>query len=204
MTCLCCSGIRFRLSVVNYLVATSIWSYRLRRAADWARGSVANADAPLAYEHSSALASRGHLDISRLRNELNRSIAVHFVCQSLRRGHGHSFNVAEAIAHVQLTGSTRDQRAGLGTVLAATRNTSLYSDQPSLFACLLSSLAPQPPISLRQSPQLDNGSEVVLLKNSGDYTQDPDVDEPLKAPVTAAPTDLISSRRGPVALDLSP
>jgi len=40
------------------------------------------------------------------------------------------------------TGSTRDQRAGLGRVLAATRNTSLYSDQLSLFAGLLSSLAP--------------------------------------------------------------
>ncbi len=65
------------------------------------------------------------------------------------------------------TGSTRDQRAGLGTVLAATRNTSLYSDQPSLFACLLSSLAPQSPISLRQNPQLDNGSDVVLLRSNG-------------------------------------
>jgi len=66
-----------------------------------------------------------------------------------------------------LTGSTRDQRAGLGTVLAATRNTSLYSDQPSLFACLLSWLAPPSPISLRQSPQLDNGSDVVLLRSNG-------------------------------------
>ena len=65
------------------------------------------------------------------------------------------------------TGSTRDQRAGLGTVLAATRNTSLSSDQPSLFAGLLSSLAPHSPISLRQSPQLDNGSEVVLLRSNG-------------------------------------
>jgi hypothetical protein len=52
-------------------------------------------------------------------------------------------------------------------VLAATRNTSLYSDQPSLFACLLSSLAPQLPISLRQNPQLDNGSDVVLLRFNG-------------------------------------
>jgi len=52
-------------------------------------------------------------------------------------------------------------------MLAATRNTSLYLDQPSLFACLLSSLAPQSPISLRQSPQLDNGSDVVLLKSNG-------------------------------------
>ena len=60
------------------------------------------------------------------------------------------------------TGSTRDQRAGLGTALAATRDTSLYSDQPSLFACLLSSLASQSPISLKQSPQLDNGSDVVF------------------------------------------
>ena len=65
------------------------------------------------------------------------------------------------------TGSRRDQRAGLDTVLAATRNTSLYSDQPSLFACLLSSLAPQSPISLRQSPRHDNGSDVVLLKSNG-------------------------------------
>jgi hypothetical protein len=52
-------------------------------------------------------------------------------------------------------------------VLAATRNTSLYSDQPSLFACLLSSLTPQSRISLKQSPQLDNGSNVVLLRSNG-------------------------------------
>ena len=71
-----------------------------------------------------------------------------------------------AIAHVRFTGSTSDQRARLGTVSAATRNTSLYSDQPSLFACLLSWLAPQSPISLRQSPQLDNGSDVVLLRSN--------------------------------------
>ena len=52
-------------------------------------------------------------------------------------------------------------------MLAATRNTSLDSDQPSLFACLFSSLAPHSPISLRQSPQLDNGSDVVLLRSNG-------------------------------------
>jgi hypothetical protein len=51
-------------------------------------------------------------------------------------------------------------------VLAATRNTSLYSGQPSLFACLLSSLAPQSEISLRQSTELDNGSDVVLLRSN--------------------------------------
>jgi len=56
--------------VVSYLIATAIWSYRLRRAADWAWGSVANADAPLAYELATALACRGHLDVSSLRNEL--------------------------------------------------------------------------------------------------------------------------------------
>src|ERR1700747_1514211 len=84
-------------------------------------------------------------------------------------GHvGCPINVAEWQLHMSsFTGSTRDQRAGLGTMLAATRNTSLYSDQPSLFACLLSSLAPQSSISLRQSPQLDNGSDVVLLKSNG-------------------------------------
>jgi hypothetical protein len=56
--------------VVSYLIATAIWSYRLRRAADWAWRSVANADAPLAYELATALACRGHLDVSSLRNEL--------------------------------------------------------------------------------------------------------------------------------------
>jgi hypothetical protein len=66
LTCLYCSGLRFRLSVVSYLIATAIWSYRLRRAADWARRSVANTDAPLAYELATALACRGHLDVSRV------------------------------------------------------------------------------------------------------------------------------------------
>jgi hypothetical protein len=70
LTCLRCSGLRFRLSVVSYLIATAIWSYRLRRAADWAWRSVANADAPLAYELATAPACRAHLDVSSLRNEL--------------------------------------------------------------------------------------------------------------------------------------
>ena len=52
-------------------------------------------------------------------------------------------------------------------MLAATRNTSLYLDQPLLFACLLSSLAPHSLISLRQSPHPDNGSDVVLLRSNG-------------------------------------
>lgn len=52
-------------------------------------------------------------------------------------------------------------------MLTATTNTSLYSDQPSLFACLSSWLTPQSAISLRQSPQLDNGSDVVLLMVRG-------------------------------------
>jgi len=70
LTCLCCSGLRFMFSVVSYLIATAIWSYRLRRAADWAWRSVANADAPLSDELATALACRGHLDVSSLRNEL--------------------------------------------------------------------------------------------------------------------------------------
>ena len=36
--------------MVSYLIATAIWSSRLGRAADWTWGSVADADAPLAYE----------------------------------------------------------------------------------------------------------------------------------------------------------
>ena len=71
------------------------------------------------------------------------------------------------IAHVQLHRFKKRPARRISTVLAATRNTSLYSDRPSLFACLFSSLAPQSPISLRQSPQLDNGSEVVLLRFNG-------------------------------------
>ena len=155
--------------MVSYLIATAIWSYRLSRAADWAWGSVANADAPLAYELAAALACRGHLDVSSLRNgNWNRSRVSNSLCLAeLKVGHvGCPINVAEWELHMSsFTGSTKDRRAGLGPVLAATRNTSLYSDQPSLFACLLSWLAPQSPISLRQSRQLDNGSDVVLLKS---------------------------------------
>ena len=156
--------------MVSYLIAAAIWSYRLRRAADWAWGSVANGDAPLAYELSTALACRAHLDVSSLGNGIGtvRESLTCYVWQSLRWGHVGCINVAEWQLHrFNFTGSSRDPRAGLGRVLAATRNTSLYSDQPSLFACLLSSLAPQSPISLRQSPQLDNGSDVVLLKSNG-------------------------------------
>ena len=46
--------------MVGYLIATAIWSYRLRRVADWAWGGVANTDAPLAYELAAALACRDH------------------------------------------------------------------------------------------------------------------------------------------------
>jgi len=81
LTRLWCSGIRFRLSVVSYLIATAIWYYRLRRAADWAWGSVTNADAPLAYELAAALACRGHLGVSSLRNgNWNRSKLPNSLC----------------------------------------------------------------------------------------------------------------------------
>src|SRR5207244_2914977 len=66
--------------VVGNLIATAIWSYRLRRTADWAWRSVANADAPLAYELATALASRGHSDVSSLRNELELFVSPNFLC----------------------------------------------------------------------------------------------------------------------------
>ncbi len=88
--------------MVSYLIATAIWSYRLRRAADWAWGSVANADAPLAYELATALACRGHLDVSSLRNEWNRSrVLTIYVWQSLRWCMSYKRG-GMAIAHVQL------------------------------------------------------------------------------------------------------
>jgi hypothetical protein len=68
LTCLSCSSISFRLSVVSYLITTAIWSYRLGRPTNWAWGSVANADTPLAYELAAALAFRGHLGRLHLRN----------------------------------------------------------------------------------------------------------------------------------------
>jgi hypothetical protein len=71
------------------------------------------------------------------------------------------------IASVWLTPLTRNQRARLSTVLGATRNTSPNPDQPSLFACLLSSLNPHHRFSLRHSARLDNGSYVVLLRIQG-------------------------------------
>jgi hypothetical protein len=65
--------VTFRLPVVSYFVSTSIWLYRLGRAANWARGSVANADVPLAYELASAFAFRVHtMYVFSLRNR-NRS-----------------------------------------------------------------------------------------------------------------------------------
>jgi hypothetical protein len=91
--------------VLSYLIATAIWSYWLRRATDWAWGSVANADAPLAYEVATALARRGHLDVSSLRNELELFESPNFLCLAEltvgtcwmphKRG-------GVAIAHVQL------------------------------------------------------------------------------------------------------
>lgn len=51
----------FLFLVVSNPIATAIWSYQLSRATDWARGSIANTDAPLAYELPAALAFRGHI-----------------------------------------------------------------------------------------------------------------------------------------------
>ena len=49
--------------MVSYLVATPIGSYRLRRTTDWAWSSVANADAPLAYELAATLTFRRNLHV---------------------------------------------------------------------------------------------------------------------------------------------
>jgi hypothetical protein len=127
--------------VVSYLIAIAIWPYRLRRAADWARGCVANADAPLAYELATALAGRVHLDISSLR----------------------SGNVAEREIHMSSsTGSTRDQRAGLGIALAGPAYLSLPG--PAITPRLL---ALQSRSVWDKAHQLDNGSDVVLLTSNG-------------------------------------
>jgi hypothetical protein len=53
--------VTFWLPVVSDLVSSPIWSYRLRHATHWARGGVANADAPLADEHATAFAFGGHI-----------------------------------------------------------------------------------------------------------------------------------------------
>jgi hypothetical protein len=50
-------------------IAVAIWPYRLSRATRWARGSIANTDAPLAYELAAALALRGHMEVSGLREK---------------------------------------------------------------------------------------------------------------------------------------
>jgi len=55
-SCQRCVFIAFWLPVVSNFVSSPVWSYRLRHAADRAWGSVANADAPLAYEEATALA----------------------------------------------------------------------------------------------------------------------------------------------------
>ena len=47
--------------MVSDLVSPPIWFHRLRHPADRARGSVAHADAPLAYEHATAFAFREHI-----------------------------------------------------------------------------------------------------------------------------------------------
>ena len=58
--------------MVSYLIATAIWPYRLRRATDGTWGSVANADAPLAYELSSTPAFGGHIGQAPTKRSRNR------------------------------------------------------------------------------------------------------------------------------------
>ena len=65
------------------------------------------------------------------------------------------------------TGSTRNQRAGLSTVLGATRKYQSLFGSASTLRLLAARLAPQSLISLRQSPRLNNGSDVVLLRSNG-------------------------------------
>jgi hypothetical protein len=113
LTCLSRSSISFRLSVVIYLIATAIWSYRLRCAADWAWGRVANADAPLAYELATALACRGHLDVSSLRNELE------------------PFEVASVLCRAELTVGTRWMPHKRGCVTIAHVQLHRFNNKPA-------------------------------------------------------------------------
>jgi hypothetical protein len=55
-----CAFVSLWSAVVSYLVSPPVWSYRLGQTADRAGSSVANGDAPLAYEHATAFAFRGH------------------------------------------------------------------------------------------------------------------------------------------------
>jgi hypothetical protein len=79
LTCVCCCGITFRLSVVSYLIPIAIGFYRLRRATDWAWGSVTHADAPLAYELSATLAFGGRIGKSPTK-EVEIGTVRKFVC----------------------------------------------------------------------------------------------------------------------------
>src|SRR5438552_5541888 len=55
-----CAFVSFWSPVVSYLVSPPVWSYRLDQTADRAGSSVANGDAPLAYEHATPFLFRGH------------------------------------------------------------------------------------------------------------------------------------------------
>ena len=112
--------------MVGYLIAIAVWLYRLRRPTDWAWGSVANADIPLAYELATALACRAHLSVPNNRpvSRMKHSVGNNQEYQSLS-GSAITFRLLALI--------------------------SFFSS----------------PISLSQSRQLDNSSDVALLRSSG-------------------------------------
>jgi hypothetical protein len=163
-----CPVVTFRLPVVSYLVSTPIWLYRLGRAANWACGSVANADVPLAYEFACAFAFRGHIctssayeiGIARIELMLAESAGKR-VAAGNRKGSAPRLLFLRN-SFLILLASIREQRAGPGIGLGAARNTSLYLRQLSSFAYLIACCRFLIVISLRQSSQPDNGSEVAL------------------------------------------
>jgi hypothetical protein len=137
--------VTFRLPVVSYLVSTPIWLYRLGRAANWARGSVANADVPLAYEFACAFAFRGHIctsstyEIGIARVEL---MLAESGMADKRVGAGNRKGSAPGLLFLRdsfliLLASIREQRAGPGIGWGAARNTSPYLRKLSSFACLI-------------------------------------------------------------------
>ena len=161
--------VTFRLPVVSYLVSTPIWLYRLGRAANWACGSVANADVPLAYEFACAFAFRGHICTSSA-YEIGIARIELMLAESAdkRVGAGNRKGSAPRLLFLRdsffiLLASIREQRAGPGIGLGVARNTSsLYLRQLSSFAYLIACCRFLIVISLRQSSQPDNGSEVAL------------------------------------------
>jgi len=167
LTCRWCPRIQFRLSVVSYLVATPIWSYRLRRTTDRAWSSVANADAPLAYELAATLAFRRNLHVPPAYEvgirTVRKSLVSVFLAVLTQGDVGCYINVAIRRYRVQIHRFNKRPASRIRHSAGSNQEYQSLSGSAISLRLLALKVRPRHRSVWDQGHGWDNGSDVVLL-----------------------------------------